>query len=213
MLDEFGDGYDRVDVVRAWVHQLLPELPMKYLQVLQRLLLDDPLRMQALAAVRALQLPDGWIGAGLVRDAVWDHLHGYGQQPVTGDVDVVWFDAQRCDPVLDTQLQSKLKQLSPGFDWSVKNQARMHLRNGDAPYLSTQDALRYWPETATAVAVRLTDGGLIEVIAPFGLDDLFELRLRPGPGFEVEKVSVFRERVVGKRWGERYPLLWYQRQV
>ena len=180
---------------------------MKYQQDLQRLLLADPLRMQALKAVRALQLPDGWAGAGLVRDAVWDHLHGYGQQSVAGDVDVVWFDAERCDPALDTQLQSKLNQLSAGFDWSVKNQARMHLRNGDTPYLSTENALSYWPETVTAVAVRLTDAGHIEVIAPFGLDDLFELRLRPGPGFEGEKRVIFRERVVEKRWRERYPLL------
>ena len=180
---------------------------MKYQHELQKLLLADPLRMQALSAVRELQLPDGWIGAGLVRDAVWDHLHGYGQQPIAGDVDVVWFDAERCDPALDTQLQSKLNQLSPGFDWSVKNQARMHLRNGDTPYLSTQHALSYWPETVTAVAVRLTASDLIEVIAPFGLDDLFELRLRPGPGFEGEKVGIFRERVVRKRWVERYPLL------
>ena len=152
---------------------------MKYQHELQTLLLADLLRIQALIAVRELQLPDAWIGAGFVRDAVWDHLHSYGQRPVTGDVDVVWFDAQRCDPALDTQLQSKLNQLSPGFDWSVKNQARMHLRNGDAPYLSTENALSYWPETATAVGVRLTTSGLIEVIAPFGLDDLFELRLRP----------------------------------
>lgn len=180
---------------------------MKYHQELQTLLLSDPLRMQALCAVRDLHLDDSWIGAGFVIDAVWDHLHGYGQRPVTGDVDVVWFDAERCDPALDTQLRDKLNQLSPGFDWSVKNQARMHLRNGDTPYLSTENALSYWPETVTAVAVRLTDSDLIEVIAPFGLDDLFELRLRPGPGFEGEKKGIFRERVVRKRWRERYPLL------
>lgn len=180
---------------------------MKYHPALQTLLLNDPLRMQALCAVRDLQLNDGWIGAGFVRDAVWDHLHGYGQQPITGDIDVVWFDREHCEPAQDLQFQQKLNQLSPDFDWSVKNQARMHLRNGDAPYLSTENALKYWPETATAVAVRLTESDLIEVIAPFGLDDLFELRLRPGPGFEREKVEVFRERVVGKRWVERYPLL------
>lgn len=55
---------------------------MKYQDELQRLLFSDPLRMEALYAVQALELNDGWIGAGLVRDAVWDHLHGYGQRPV-----------------------------------------------------------------------------------------------------------------------------------
>ncbi|VEC78655.1 Uncharacterized protein conserved in bacteria [Raoultella ornithinolytica] len=54
---------------------------MKYQDVLQDLLLNDPIRMKALYAVQALELSDGWIGAGLVRDAVWDHLHGYGQRP------------------------------------------------------------------------------------------------------------------------------------
>ena len=69
---------------------------MKYQDELQRLLFSDPIRMEALYAVQALELNDGWIGAGLVRDAVWDHLHGYGQRPVSGDVDVVWFDPKSC---------------------------------------------------------------------------------------------------------------------
>lgn len=83
----------------------------------------------------------------------------------------------------------------------------MHQRNGDAPYRSTEDALRFWPETATAVAVRLTDNHRIETIAPYGLEDLFELRLRPTPRFESEKRAIFLQRVAEKRWLERYPLL------
>lgn len=180
---------------------------MKYQEALQRLLLDDPIRMKALYAVQALKLSDGWIGAGFVRDAVWDRLHGYGQRPVSGDVDVVWFNSERCNPVHDSYLEEKLNQQSPSFNWSVKNQARMHQRNGNDPYLSTENALLYWPEIATAVAVRVGDTNLIEIIAPYGLDDLFELRLRPSPLFEREKLNVFRQRVSAKRWMERYPML------
>ena len=57
---------------------------MKYQDLLESVLLNDPMRMNALYAVQALELNDGWIGAGFVRDAVWDHLHGYGQRPVSG---------------------------------------------------------------------------------------------------------------------------------
>lgn len=128
---------------------------MKYQDVLQDLLLNDPIRMKALYAVQALELSDGWIGAGLVRDAVWDHLHGYGQRPVSGDVDVVWFDPKNCSSVVDSVLEETLSRQSPVFNWSVKNQARMHQRNDNEPYCSTANALRYWPETATAVAVRI----------------------------------------------------------
>ena len=180
---------------------------MKYQQALQRLLLDDPVRMKALCAVRALKLSDGWIGAGFVRDAVWDHLHGYGQRPVAGDVDVVWFDSELCHPDYDSELEERLRQECPTFNWSVKNQARMHQRNANAPYTSTENALRYWPETATAVAVRAGDTHLIEIIAPYGLEDLFTLRLRPTPQFAGEKREIFRQRVAAKRWMARYPLL------
>ena len=180
---------------------------MKYQDELQRLLFSDPLRMEALYAVQALELNDGWIGAGLVRDAVWDHLHGYGQRPVWGDVDVVWFDPKSCSAAHDNALVAGLCQRSPAFNWSVKNQARMHQRNGNQPYHSTENALSYWPETATAIAVRIGRTGLIEVIAPYGLDDLFERRLRPTPEFEGDKLNIFRQRVAEKRWLERYPVL------
>ncbi|MEJ2456857.1 MAG: nucleotidyltransferase family protein, partial [Novosphingobium sp.] len=116
----------------------------------------DAPRMRALAAVHTLELPDSWIGAGFVRDAVWDHLHDRALSFLTGDIDVIWFDPARSGRVFDRALDSRLRALLPGLDWSVKNQARMHLRNGDAPYRDTADAMTHWPETATDVAVRLT---------------------------------------------------------
>lgn len=180
---------------------------MEYQKALRRILSDDPIRMKALYAVQALKLSDGWIGAGFVRDAVWDHLHGYGQRPVSGDVDVVWFDSERCDSAYDSYLEEKLSQQFSVFDWSVKNQARMHQHNSDSSYISTEDALLYWPETATAIAVRLGEKDLIDIIAPYGLDDLFEQCLRPTPTFEREKFDVFKQRVATKRWVERYPKL------
>ena len=81
----------------------------------------------------------------------------------------------------------------------------MHQRNDNEPYCSTANALRYWPETATAVAVRIGRSTLIEIIAPYGLDDLFERRLRATPFFESDKRDVFWQRVVAKQWLERYP--------
>ncbi len=83
----------------------------------------------------------------------------------------------------------------------------MHLRNGDDAYNSVADAMQYWPETATAVAVRLVDDDSVEVNAPLGLDDLFALRLRPTSVFAGEKRSIFQQRLIEKRWLERYPLL------
>lgn len=162
--------------------------------------------MRALAEVAALELPDCWIGAGLVRSAVWDHLHGRPPAPSFDDIDVVWFDPARTDPAIDAAIEQRLRARAPTLIWSVKNQATMHGQNGDRPYLSTSDAIAHWPETATAVAVRL-DGDVLDVAAPFGLDDLFAFVLRPTPAFGTEKRSIFDERIANKRWRDRWPNL------
>jgi hypothetical protein len=150
---------------------------------LQAIIQGDALRWHLLGLVRALRLPDCWIGAGFVRSAVWDSVHGRAPGAPTGDVDVLWFDAKQADATMDHTIEARLRRMDPSIAWSARNQARMHRRNGDAPYASVTDAMRFWPETATAVAVRRTDRDECEVAAPYGLDDLFGLILRPTPRF------------------------------
>ncbi len=182
------------------------------LATLRTLISSDLPRIDALEAVAALALPDCWIGAGFVRDAVWDHLHGYQKCLPVGDVDVVWFSPAMPNEDIDRDIEHQLQSRVPGLAWSVKNQARMHLRNGDAPYKSVADAMRHWPETATAVAARLGANGSVEINAPLGVDDLFALRLRPTQAFVIDKWPIFQERVSSKRWVERDPLLAVLRQ-
>jgi len=157
--------------------------------------------------VRALSLPDTWIGAGFVRNVVWDHLHQRPPSPLTGDVDVIWHDPVRTDPVLDRKHEAALRAAEPSISWSVKNQARMHMRNGDAPYVSAVDAVRHWPETATAVAARRHGFDGCEVAGPFGLDDLLSLVLRPTPRFSGEKRTIYEDRLRTKGWTVSWPLL------
>lgn len=174
---------------------------------IQAILSDDPVRRRLLETVSSLKLPDCWIGAGFVRNAVWDYLHGRNSSPVSTDVDVIWFDSERCSQEQDEALEALLRDLNPTVLWSVKNQARMHVQNGDAPYYSATDAMRYWPETATAVAVRLLDNGTCEIAAPLGLDDLFDLIIRPAGRFVTEKNALYQERVKSKGWLKVWPML------
>ncbi len=170
------------------------------------MLADDAWRRRAMIAVRDAGPPAGWIGAGFVRDAVWDRLHGRAPAPPAGDVDVLWY-APGEGAGRDATAEAMLSAACPGVDWSVKNQARMHGRNGDAPYSDVTDAMRHWPETATAVAVRLTAAGMVEVAAPYGLDDLFAGVVRPTARFAADRRAIFDARVTGKGWLARYPLL------
>lgn len=159
--------------------------------------------MRILRQVAALELPDGWVGAGFVRNAIWDDLHQHAQPTPLTDVDVVYFCPARTDPARDQRYEAALRATAPDVPWSVKNQARMHLRNGDPPYAGTGEALSCWPETCTAVAVRLNHDA-VEALAPLGLHDLFDLVVRPTPHFQA-KLEVYRARLAGKAWPERWP--------
>lgn len=167
----------------------------------------DPERSRILALVQSIGLPDCWVGAGFLRNAVWDHLHGWPASKPSGDVDVLWLEPERADPCEDRAAEARLKALDASIGWSVKNQSRMHLRNGDAPYASMAEAMRHWPDTATAVAVRRTEQADHEFAAPFGLEDLFNLIVRPTPRFQGEKHRIYLDRVQGKEWLARWPLL------
>ena len=181
--------------------------PRPAVHSLETLLMEDAERWRVLGLVRALDLPDCWVGAGFVRNAVWDRLHGR-RLPHQGDVDVVWFCAECAEPEEDRRAEDMLRAMDPSIPWSVRNQARMHSRNGDAPYASTVDAMRFWPESATAVAVRRTKRDGCEVVAPFGLDDLFGMVVRPTPRFAVgDKLAAHLARVEQKGWLTHWPHL------
>jgi hypothetical protein len=157
----------------------------------------DALQAAALAGPR-----EGWIGAGFVRNAVWDALSGRAPDVAAlADLDVVHHDPA-APP--DAGYESALRA-ARGLPWSVVNQANAHGWNGHAPYRELADALAHWPETATAVAARLK-GGRLEILAPHGLDDLLGLVLRPTPSHASDPVAV-RKRLAAKGWTARWPAL------
>ena len=173
---------------------------------LQRIVRSDPERMRILGIVRELGLPDCWVAAGFVRNAIWNALHGRPVVQDYDDVDVIWFDGQ-ADLGAPETIEAMLRRVDPSVRWSVKNQAQMHSRNADPPYASSADAMCHWVETTAAIAVRLDSSGAVVFSAPLGTEDLFAMVIRPGPRFMSEKHGIFLERVREKCWFERWPLL------
>ena len=167
-------------------------------------IIADPWRRVVLGAVRRQRLPDWAVGAGFIRSAVWDALHGYAEPTPLPDVDVLFFDGSNISHERETAIEKALGEALPDIPWSVKNQARMHLRNGDAPYGDTADALRFWLETPTAVAIRIGDDGVATLLAPFGVDDLLAMACRPTPRGR-QRLSAYQSRLRAKNWRARWP--------
>ena len=164
--------------------------------------------MGVLRAARDVHPPDWLVGGGVLRDLVWDRLHGRAPRPPR-DVDLAFFDPARLDAGRDAEIERALAERLDGVPWDAKNQAAVHRWYGWVfggrvePLASAADGVGTWPETATAVAVRLLDGDELRVVAPCGLDDLFMLVCRRNP----RRVSVehFRRRLRDKRVAERWP--------
>lgn len=169
----------------------------------------SPWLMPALQAVRELGLSSWCIGAGAIRNLVWDALHGHLMPTPPSDVDVAYFDAQDLTPERDARLQAQLQQALPELPWELTNQAGVHLwfeacfGHAVAPLHSLEEAVASWPEYATAVGLTLDAAGHIRVIAPYGLDDLFAMRVRRNPA--RVSVETYRERLASKRYQERWP--------
>jgi uncharacterized protein len=125
----------------------------------------------------------------------------------SGDIDVIWFDAEQIEKSCDEAAATALRAQRPDLPWSVKNQARMHFRNGDRPYRSSLDAMCHWPETATAVAITLHGDDALELAAPFGVNDLLAMVVRPTPHFQAHRLDAYRERQRAKNWSARWPRL------
>ena len=168
-----------------------------------------PWFMAALRAVRGLRLSSWCIGAGAVRNLVWDALHGYQTPSALADVDVAHFDASSMGPERDAALQAQLCANLPGTPWEVTNQAAVHLwfesyfGHAVEPLGSLEEAVASWPEFATSVGIRLEADESLTVIAPHGLDDLFSVVVRRNPA--RVSIETYRQRVAHKRYAERWP--------
>jgi hypothetical protein len=167
--------------------------------------------MRALRLVRDLQIPNAAIGAGAVRNWIWDLAHQRTPSLRSADIDVVYFDEQDLDATQELKWQMQLQNAMPEFTWEVVNQACVHRwmntnnKTDLAAFQSVEQAIASWPETATCVAVSMGAEEQIKVIAPYGLVDLFELQLRPN--LSCVSQAIFQQRLHEKRFLQRWQQL------
>jgi len=173
-------------------------------QEILNLIENDKWMMNILRIARSQNLKDWAIGAGFVRNKVWDHLSGNIKEEVdTKDIDLVYFDPNGNNKEADEELSKKLKE-ETGINWEIKNEVYMHKRNNLPPYKSTEDAISQWPETVTAVGVTIDKNNKLKLIAPYGIDDLVNFIVRPIPDFK-ERLEIINQRVKEKGWLEKWP--------
>lgn len=169
-----------------------------------RVIKKDKWMMQILQTVWALHLPDWWIGAGFVRNKIFDVLHRYTKRTPLNDIDIIYFDQLHTEEKYERALQQKLRAIDKTVRWSVKNQARMHSLHHDPPYHSATEGLSRWNETATCIGIKLLGNNKLVLVAPHGIYDLTHLLIRQNPGTSDAE---YKNRLRKKQWKQRWPKL------
>ncbi|MGA0606251.1 nucleotidyltransferase family protein [Phenylobacterium sp. VNQ135] len=146
--------------------------------------------MQVMRTIRALGLPDGIVFSGAVYQRVLNHLGGRDLDYGIKDYDVGYFDASDISYEAEDLV---IRQVAAAFQpplrdmVEVRNQARVHVwfegKFGEpyAPLTSSAEAAERFVSPMFAVGARLDVDDRMEIVAPFGLEDLFARILRPNP--------------------------------
>ena len=156
-------------------------------ETFERILRAEPDLMRLLEAVRDLGLPQWRLVAGCLYQTVWNVLTGRPGRTGIKDYDLIYFDASDVSWVAEDTVIRDVAAATRGLPGlvEVRNQARVHLwfeQRFGAPYPAlacADDALLRYASMVHAVGVRLEQDGRLDVVAPFGLADLFAMVIRP----------------------------------
>ena len=148
---------------------------------------SDPDLMQLLVRVRGVGLPQWRLVAGCLYQTVWNVLSGHDRGTGIKDYDIIYFDDSDLSWAAEDRVIRRIAAATRGCvgPVEVRNQARVHLwfegRFGTAyPRLrSADESIRRYASIVHAIGVRLEDDDRLDVVAPFGLHDLFSMVIRP----------------------------------
>ena len=155
------------------------------LKDLGEILFKNETLKEVLRRLEKSNLKNYYVGAGCINQTVFNYLHGFRIDANINDYDIVYYDEDTSyekEDIVIKYVEDLLSDLNIKLD--IKNEARVHLwynkkyNDNRKPYVSLEDAIARWVTTITCIGVRLEDGNLI-VDAPYGLNDLFNMIIRP----------------------------------
>ena len=185
-------------------------LPLdRQIEILTSILLSSSKLKMILERLANSNLENYYIGAGAINQTVFNYYHGYDMDYGIGDYDIVYFDedlSYEAEDQVISYIHDLLKDINIITD--VKNEARVHLwyeekyGNKIEPYISVEDAVSSFGTSITCIGVRLENNKLI-VYAPYGLNDLFTMTIRP----IKRQFSEEQYKIKTAKWKSKWPML------
>jgi hypothetical protein len=185
-------------------------------KALEEIVRNDRIVWAALEAARALGLPDWLIVSGAIYNTVWNHLTGRPAGHGIKDIDLFYFDAGDLSWEAEDAVIQRGAAAFEGLPVPVeiRNQARVHLWYPEKfgrqcpQYRSSAQSVAYFASKTHAVGVHLSDDDTLELVAPFGLDDIFSFRVVPNHALDNRATHEEKGRRARKNWPEVTVVAW-----
>lgn len=178
-------------------------------QVVQLCLLN-----QANAAILdrfdSLGIRDWWLTSGCLFQTVWNLRTGRPATAGIKDYDIFYFSEDLSKEAEDEVRRTAANLFADlGVALDVRNQARVHVwypeKFGESyPQLkSASEGIMLFPARAGAIAMKRTGDEFIDLFAPFGLDDIWNLIVTPNRSLPIARVYADKT----ESWRRRWPTL------
>lgn len=159
--------------------------------------------------------PNWYLGAGCICQTVWNYQTS--KQPHEGikDYDLIYYNST--DISYETE-DSERQRIAASFGnlpiaIDVINEARVHLWYEEKfgkkidQYKTCEDAINAWPTTSTSIGIRKI-GKEYFVYAPYGLNDLFGMIVRPNKTLITHEIYQKKVDKWTKIWPELKVIPW-----
>ena len=154
------------------------------IDILKYILSKSKKIMRILRIIEECDISNCYLAAGCINQTVFNYYHGYDIDYGIGDYDIVYFDEDLSYEAEDKVIKMIKSKVNDDIELDIKNQARVHLWYYEKygvnreKYVNVENAISRWTSTVTCIGIRL-DGDKLIVCAPYGLDDLFNMIIRP----------------------------------
>lgn len=179
------------------------------MNLFKEIILKNNVLKTILERLEGYGLDNYYVAAGAINQTVFNYYHNNSMNYLIDDYDIVYYDEdlsyEKEDKIIK-EINLLCKDLNVSLD--IKNQARVHLwfenKFGYSikPSESVEDAISKWGSTVTCIGVRLKNNELT-IFAPYGLNDLFSLIIRPNKENFIKKG--YEEKT--RKWKQNWPKL------
>ena len=189
------------------------------LKDLEEILFKNETLKEVLKRLEKSNLKNYYVGAGCINQTVFNYLHGLRIDANINDYDIVYYDEDTSyekEDIVIKYVEELLSDLNIKLD--VKNEARVHIwynekyNENRMPYTSVEDAVSRWETTITCIGVRLENNNLI-VDAPYGLNDLFNMVIRPVKTDFTEADYIKKVNKWKKKWPKLTIMPWKEEDL